>query len=120
VRKTLIAGVIAAACATVAVTPAQAQAQADDPWYRCPSGYVCLFQYDDGKGLISPGYGPNNANVGSWFNDRTSSIWNRTTSNVCFYQDSNFGNYMFTIGAGHWESELPSVFNDKVTSYRSC
>ncbi|MEO3811185.1 peptidase inhibitor family I36 protein [Sphaerisporangium sp. B11E5] len=118
-RKTLIAGVIAAACATAGVTPAQAQTKAM-AWGPCAAGYVCLYEHTAGEGFIRAGYGPNTANVGTTFNDRASSVWNLTSSTVCFYRNANFVGYLFSVSPGGWIAVMEPADNDEVTSYGAC
>jgi hypothetical protein len=116
VRKTLIAGVIAAACATVAVTPAQAQAQAMN-WGPCASGYVCLYQDIRGEGWERAEYGPNSSDLG-WMTGRASSVWNLTSSRVCFYQATTY--FMFSLPPGDWIADLGWSYNDRITNYHAC
>jgi hypothetical protein len=120
-RKALIAGLVAAACTTAALvsaTPAQAKAAA---WAECYSGYVCLYGDINGEGRYSNVAGPTNANVGSRMNDLTSSIWNRTSYTVCFYNDINAsGPELLRLGPGGWTGNVGSAANDKISSYTFC
>ncbi|WP_433432712.1 peptidase inhibitor family I36 protein [Nonomuraea sp. CA-141351] len=120
-RKTLIAGVIAAACATAALVgaaPAQAKATA---WAECYEGYVCLYGDTNGEGRYLNTAGPTLRNVGSRMNDLTSSIWNRTSYTVCFYEHADtWGRELVRLGPGGWTANVGSAANDKITSYTFC
>ncbi|RBQ17349.1 hypothetical protein DP939_25795 [Spongiactinospora rosea] len=122
-RKTLTAGVIAAACAmTALISAAPAQAGVQD-WDNCTSGRVCLYgdTYGRGRFLTFPGVA---RHVGK-MNDLTSSIWNRSGRNVCFYQHANYGGkLLLEVGAGGskgaWLNYVGDSVNDRISSYNFC
>jgi hypothetical protein len=119
-RKTLITGVIATACATAALVSA-APAQAQAAWAECYSGYVCLYGDTNGQGRYLNTAGPTNRNVGSRMNDLTTSIWNRTSYTVCFYDHADtWGSELIRLGPGGWTNNVGSAANDRITSYTFC
>ncbi len=71
-------------------------------WYRCPSGYLCLFSDRDGGGHMA--YfrtgSPNLADQGA--NNNTSSQWNRAPYAFRLYNGINYVDLRSTIPAGGW------------------
>ncbi|WP_131742234.1 peptidase inhibitor family I36 protein [Actinomadura roseirufa] len=121
-KKALLAGVVATACAAVTMSTAGiAQASPPKNPNDCPNGYVCVWgdiNYE-GRYLFNPG--TDRANVGSFMNDLTSSLWNRTGSQVCFYEHADFrGATLAIVPAGSWLSNVGPAANDKISSWRDC
>jgi hypothetical protein len=111
-------------------SPEAAQAAAAD----CPAGSLCLWGDNgyNGRYVFVPNAGDllTTPNIGNAMNDLTSSLWNRTGTKICFYEDDQFRKFLFstqpTIGSsgqvvtsGDVYSSL-GVWNDKVTSFRPC
>lgn len=111
---------------------AAAEPRPADAWIRqnvsgswaCPDGYICLYEnYQANKG--SPGWML--ALKGSiehldWynFNDRTSSVVNRSNNTAILYGDYNFGGPSATIRPGtkySFENNVP-MNNDWTSSVR--
>ncbi|WP_189930874.1 peptidase inhibitor family I36 protein [Streptomyces sulfonofaciens] len=120
IKRNLIAGLVAGLCvaaASVVVGGTQASAHPED----CPDGYVCVWGDSnyEGRFLFVPG--TDRANVGSAMNDLTTSIWNRTGSRVCFYDDANYGGSILAIvNAGAWRGNVGPTANDRISSWRAC
>ncbi|RBQ18636.1 hypothetical protein DP939_19310 [Spongiactinospora rosea] len=117
-RKTLLAGAIAVACAMTTLgtaAPAQAKATA---WDFCNPGMICLYQHVEGKGAMKA-WGERDRevlNVGSDWNDRTSSIWNRSSMTVCFYEHRNLDGVRIILDPGRWADRLYEL-NDRISSW---
>ncbi|MEV8638468.1 peptidase inhibitor family I36 protein [Streptosporangium sp. NPDC051023] len=110
--------VISVSAALVSATPAQAKVLA---WAECYPGYVCLYGDINGEGRYRNEAGPTSANVGSQMNDLTSSIWNRTSYTVCFYEHINAsGSELVRLGPDQRTSNVGSAANDKISSYTFC
>lgn len=106
---------LAATALLAGPTPAQAA------FSDCRLGYVCLWQHNSYNGRIfMVRMDENIPNIGSYadMNDRTTSIWNRTTRNVEFFQDSNYRGYLFTFGPFHSSAAIQPQHNDRITSFR--
>ncbi|MFF4419062.1 peptidase inhibitor family I36 protein [Streptosporangium sp. NPDC001559] len=118
VRKRRSLAVVMAVCAVATlVTAIPAEAKLMD-WDACPEGYVCLYSDTYGRGRYSNAAGPNNANVGAFINDMTSSIWNRTHYSICFYQHADFGGAgLIGINGYGWVDNVGSSANDRISSY---
>ncbi|WP_242908355.1 peptidase inhibitor family I36 protein [Actinomadura terrae] len=135
-RRMLLGGAIAAACtAGTMVSTGIAQASAPPAPSTggktgtvrianpndCPNGYVCVWgdiNYE-GRFLFAPG--PERQNVGDFMNDLTSSVWNRTGSQVCFYQHADWrGGTLLIVGAGDWRANVGRDANDAISSWRAC
>ncbi|WP_434449262.1 peptidase inhibitor family I36 protein [Lentzea sp. E54] len=96
---------------------------------QCPSGHFCMWEHSSYGGMFhsTPG---SVSNVGSWFNDRATSVWNRTSSWVTVYEHSNYQfQYTCTPGAscvpyciafapGSSDAAIEPLLNDAITSYR--
>ncbi|WP_406486059.1 peptidase inhibitor family I36 protein [Streptomyces phaeochromogenes] len=86
--KRAFAGLVGtvAALSMAPVSPAQAA----DGYDRCPDGYYCLFSGLDGTGdmITLRGNTPDLSALG--INDRAKSDWNRTSSTIYLWSDSNY------------------------------
>jgi hypothetical protein len=108
--KTAAAG---AAIAVTAVLAASGTAAAD--YNACQAGKVCLFDGHDGTGDVLQLDGVDNPNVGQAWNDRASSLWNRTDKYVCVWTDANYGGNNWIIEPGQ-KQELLFFWDNAVTS----
>lgn len=109
---TLVAG---AAVQIAAVGPAQAD-------YRdCPDHYLCLWGdasytgrytfYPESGGLFV-------SNIGDFMNDLTTSIWNRTSRRVCFYNDINYQGQLGCLDGGGSTANVGDGANDRISSFQ--
>ncbi|WP_078945918.1 peptidase inhibitor family I36 protein [Streptomyces exfoliatus] len=57
------------------------------------------------------------SDVGSYMNDRTTSVWTRTSRTVCMYRHEGYVYDMGCYGAGGSTGVLP-ILNDELTSFR--
>lgn len=71
-------------------------------WYRCPSGYLCLFSDRDGGGHMAyfRSGSPNLAVQGA--NNNTSSQWNRAAYSFNLYNQINYVDWRSSIPSGGW------------------
>ncbi|WP_158239693.1 peptidase inhibitor family I36 protein [Streptomyces carminius] len=109
-RVLLSAAVLAGALGALNAPAAQAH------YSECPKGHFCVWQNNgyEGRFFSSPHDVPN---IGSYMNDRTTSVWNRTDHTVCMYRDQNYGYPMGCYGSGGSVSALP-IHNDELTSFK--
>lgn len=87
-KRTWLAGTVAGMCVTVAsVVTGGVPASADVN--DCRDGYVCVWGDSNYRGryLFSA---TDVHNVGERMNDLTTSLWNRTGSKVCFFDDASW------------------------------
>jgi len=95
---------------TTLVNPAVAQAAA------CPNNVLCLYQNTSWGGnvmLLTKG----TSNIGSAFNDRTSSFSNPTDLKWCLFQNINFeGRRLLTIMPRTASATVGSDANDRTSS----
>lgn len=110
--KTAVAG---AAIAATAVLAAPGTAAAAD-WNACQAGKVCLFDGHDGTGDILQLDGVDNRNVGQAWNDRASSVWNRTDKYMCVWTHDNLRGDYWLIRPGQ-KQELLFLWDNAVTSF---
>jgi hypothetical protein len=82
-------------------------------------GTYCLFENADGNGrmyvLGNPVAGQRH-NIATWFNDRTTSLWNRSGKRVSLYQNADCGTLLTSSAAYGGPQNLPWNFNDRGTS----
>ncbi|MEU6371204.1 peptidase inhibitor family I36 protein [Streptomyces sp. NPDC046931] len=83
---------------------------------QCQVGYFCVWQNSSytGRFYAAPGSVPN---IGAFMNDRTTSYWNRTTSWVTLYSDSNYRDCMTAVPAGGSAAAIAPNLNDRMTSF---
>ncbi|MBB5935727.1 peptidase inhibitor family I36 protein [Streptomyces zagrosensis] len=119
-KKSLIGGVVAAACiaaTTVVAGATQASANPND----CPNNAVCMWGDSnyEGRFLFVPG--TSRSNVGSHMNDHTTALWNRTGSRVCPYDHAKYGGSLLAIvNTGESRPNIGSTANDRISSWRAC
>jgi Peptidase inhibitor family I36 len=126
-RKTLRAAAMAALTlitgATVqmaAAGAAQAGPAGPADYRDCPDRYLCLWgdgNYE-GRYLFQPEGNLFVPNIGSFMNDLTTSIWNRTGRTVCFYNHINYQGQLLCIGAGGSTPNVGAGANDKISSFQ--
>ncbi|WP_405392559.1 peptidase inhibitor family I36 protein [Streptomyces sp. NBC_01102] len=79
---------------------------------QCPPGHFCIWQHSiyEGRFFSSPNSRPN---VGSYMNDRTSSVWNRTSRTVCMNRHEGMRCYRADGSTG-----VMPIHNDQLTSFQ--
>ena len=126
-RATVVAGLAlvtpmaapVAAAPTTANTTTAVPVRADDlgkSYSRCGAQNFCLFEHVDGGGEVV-GYRGEHANVGT-FNDRTSSIKNRTGRLWSVYDHVNFGGRCLPVAADYTGNVTQYNMNDRISSAR--
>ncbi|GHF48034.1 hypothetical protein GCM10010218_31870 [Streptomyces mashuensis] len=95
-RALLVPVAVAAAAAALPVSTARAA----DGYDRCPAGYYCMFSGLDGTGDMVKlrGSVPDLAAVG--MSDRARSDWNRTSSTIHLWSDTNYSGCTAVTSAG--------------------
>lgn len=92
--------------------------------YRdCPDHYVCLWgdaSYAGRYIFVPEGNGSPlfRSNIGSFMNDLTTSIWNRTSRRICFYRDTNYQGLLLCMNPGASSPNIGSGANDKISSFQ--
>lgn len=89
----------------------------------CGAGHLCLFEHANFSGLYTEYYSVSNGchNVSSTFNDMISSIDNRTSSRIVFYDDANCTGFIAkSVYAYSSRSDLQgSGINDEISSFQN-
>jgi hypothetical protein len=109
-RLLLSAAVLAGALVTLNAPAAQAH------YSQCPSGHFCVWQHSSYEGRFFSS-DRDTPNVGSYMNDRTTSVWNRSNRTVCMYRNQNYDYPMGCYLPGGSSAALP-IHNDTLTSFR--
>ncbi|WP_078618186.1 MULTISPECIES: peptidase inhibitor family I36 protein [unclassified Streptomyces] len=118
---TLKTSVVGAVLAATAVLASPVTASADEPVTRCDEGQICLY---DGHNLTGSNlqlqYGVDVPNLGWTWNDRASSVWNRSYWPVCIYTDADYHGRWYSINPG--QQELLYLYDNAVSSiqYGGC
>ncbi|WP_406483117.1 peptidase inhibitor family I36 protein [Streptomyces platensis] len=119
-KKTLVAGAIAAACVTATTIGLGATPASADP-NDCPKKYVCVWDESNYEGRFVFVPGTERPNVGEYMNDRTTALRNRTGSQVCFYQNSDGkGSLLARVAPGDSRPNIGSTANDRISSWKAC
>ncbi|WP_242895166.1 peptidase inhibitor family I36 protein [Actinomadura litoris] len=117
-KRTLTVGAVAAACAAGTTVGTTGIANAD--WRDCPNGSVCVWEHSNYNGRFLSG-GTTVGNVGSAINDKTTSLWNRTGTVVCFFEHTNSGGRaVYVTGPGDSSANVGNSANDKISSWGPC
>ncbi|MGW1412090.1 peptidase inhibitor family I36 protein [Streptomyces sp. NPDC002403] len=82
----------------------------------CPANKFCMWQNTNYDGLYAYSSEPQ-ANLHD-FNDRASSMWNRTGGYISFYRDSNFEYCLGKIKPGGSSANVGAYVNDRISSFR--
>ncbi|SFY41703.1 peptidase inhibitor family I36 protein (plasmid) [Streptomyces atratus] len=118
-KRTWLAGTVAGMCVTVAsVVTGGVPASADVN--DCRDGYVCVWGDSNYRGryLFSA---TDVHNVGERMNDLTTSLWNRTGSKVCFFDDASWsGAPLLYVAPGQGIPNVGDAANDRITSWHTC
>jgi Peptidase inhibitor family I36 len=114
-RRVAAAGVALVTAMTGAVMVASPASASSD---QCPDGYVCFWERNAYGGDWYFSTYSQIDNVGNDFNDKMTSVWNRTSCIVVVYQNANESGNTFWIYPYGSASAVDSYFNDEMTSYR--
>lgn len=88
---------------------------------RCRRGYFCLFEHKDGKGEHREFEYKRGCRELKRFDNKASSYRNRTGKDWCLYKDHDCeGNHYCVEGHDHEGHNLPSDWNNRVSSLRGC
>jgi hypothetical protein len=109
--KTTLAGAILALTAVLAA-PGTASA---DPADACTGGKICLFDGHNTTGDMVQLDPVDMPFIGWAWNDRASSVWNRSDGQVCIWLDADYYGYPFSIPAGA-KQELLFLYDNAVSS----
>jgi hypothetical protein len=95
-------------------------ASAATGWDRCPKNRFCIFEHPNGQGKYAyfNGNHDNLANpIGGFnFNDKASSIWNRTAYGFGLWRDKNQKAHLGGVRGSTGGFNLPARANDKTSS----
>lgn len=98
---TSIKNVVAAAAVTLAASgvavAVSAPAQAATGYDRCPAAHMCLFDEDNGNGAMAWFKTGSPDLRGQSFDNRTNSVWNRTSGSFRLYQGYNYSGDTGTV-----------------------
>jgi hypothetical protein len=96
----------------------------------CPDGSVCVWDDVNFEGALYKLWIPDIQQLwvnlpvhASVFNDRISSIWNRSKVRFCFYVDAGWTGASFPLDAGSalsYVGHLGPSWNDQISSFRPC
>ncbi|WP_128382442.1 peptidase inhibitor family I36 protein [Streptomyces cavernae] len=108
----------AALLATLTASAITAPTASAAPWDRCPENKFCIFQDMGYEGEIA--YSSHNQPNLGWFNDRTSSYWNKTDHPIAIYMHANYGGILcYDIPAGGSDGHLDNPYNDNWSSFKA-
>ena len=102
----------ALAAAGIAGTPEAALAD----YNACPTGSICFFDGHGGAGAMIPVAPIEEPVMPAGWNDRASSLWNRSDASVCVWTDAGWYGYHYNIPPGQ-QQELLFAYDKGVSSY---
>jgi len=108
-KATIGAAIVSAA---LVATPNAALANYDE----CPQGNICFFDGHDGTGAMLPLPPVQRTHIGDGWNDRASSVWNRSGDVLCIWTDVDYSGLHYLIGAGQ-KQELLFSYDKAVSSF---
>ncbi|MFE1290251.1 peptidase inhibitor family I36 protein [Streptomyces sp. NPDC058751] len=114
-KLTVKTAVLATAIASAAVLTAPGTASAA-PQDACMEGMVCLYDGHNNTGDMVQLYPVNVPNIGWTWNDRASSVWNRSDGQVCIWTHADYDGYYFSIPPGA-KQELLFLYDNAVSSF---
>lgn len=117
---TAVAGAVLASTALLG-TPGIASAADAKDGAVCSAGKVCLYDGHNLTGDVLQLDPVDTPNIGAAWNDRASSMWNRSGSYACINTDANYRGYWYTVSPGATQ-ELLFAYDNAVTSleYGGC
>ncbi|MFF2778595.1 peptidase inhibitor family I36 protein [Streptomyces sp. NPDC058052] len=107
----------AAAAAAIAATavlagPGTASASSQD---ACMEGMICLYDGHNNTGDMVQLFPVDTPYISWAWNDRASSVWNRSGGQACVYTDADYYGYHFSIPSGA-RQELLFLYDNAVSS----
>lgn len=117
-RLTVKTAVVAAAIASTAVLASPGTASADPKdgiVSSCSEGKVCLFDGHNYTGDVLQLDPVDIPNIGWAWNDRASSMWNRSGDEACIWTDADYNGRSYRIPAGATQ-ELLFLYDNAVSS----
>ncbi|HWU09121.1 MAG TPA: peptidase inhibitor family I36 protein [Streptomyces sp.] len=112
--KTAVVGAVLASTAVLAAPGAASADPKDGAVTRCSEGKICLFDGHDNTGDVLQLDPVDIPNIGWAWNDRASSVWNRSGGQACIHTDDDFRGYKFSIPPGE-KQELLFLYDNAVT-----
>lgn len=110
IRNAAAVAALTLAASGIAVA-ASTTAHAATGYDRCPSGYMCLFDLNDGQGAMAWFANGSPDLRGQGFDNRTNSVWNRTGSSFRLYQGYNYTGSSGTTPAGVRSNVFANVYS---------
>ncbi|MDX3385461.1 peptidase inhibitor family I36 protein [Streptomyces niveiscabiei] len=108
--KTAMLGAVLASTAVLA-TPGTALAD----YNACQDGKICLFDGHNGTGEMAQLDPADIPALYPVWNDRVSSVWNRSYTQACIWTDANYYGYYFSIPSDA-KQELLFAYDNAVSS----
>ncbi|MER7487614.1 peptidase inhibitor family I36 protein [Streptomyces sp. NPDC126497] len=115
--KTAVLGAVLASTAVLAAPGAASANPAKEGIVSsCREGMVCFFDGHNLTGDIVQLYPVNTPYIGSVWNDRASSVWNRSGDELCIWTDAGYNGIFFPIAPGATQ-ELMFLYDNAVSSF---
>lgn len=88
----------------------------------CPDGFVCVWGDTNYTGRFVGQIGSlDRPDIESFMNDLTSSVWNRSPYQICFYENTNYGGDLLLVAfPGNSFANVGDRANDRISSWKRC
>ncbi|WP_030859347.1 peptidase inhibitor family I36 protein [Streptomyces sp. NRRL S-37] len=114
--KTAVLGAVLASTAVLAA-PGTASAGPKDPLpNNCSQGMICFYDGHDLTGNVVQFFPVQTPNIGWAWNDRASSVWNRSGDELCIWTDVDYNGISFPIAPGATQ-ELLFLYDKAVSGF---
>ncbi|WP_431987071.1 peptidase inhibitor family I36 protein [Streptomyces griseoflavus] len=115
--KTAVVGAVLASTAVLAAPgTASADPAKEGIVSSCQAGMICLFDGHNLTGDVGQFYPVNTPNIGWVWNDRASSVWNRSGEELCIWTDVGYNGISFPIQPGATQ-ELLYLYDNAVSGF---
>ncbi|MFF5160715.1 peptidase inhibitor family I36 protein [Streptomyces sp. NPDC000348] len=115
--KTAVLGAVLASTAVLAAPGTASAVDPKDPFPgNCSEGMICFY---DGHNLTGDNlqlFPVQTPNIGWVWNDRASSVWNRSGDELCIWTDADYNGRSYPIPAGATQ-ELLFLYDNAVSGF---
>jgi hypothetical protein len=111
IRRTITLAAATLLAATGITVAQVGQASAAD----CPANVLCLYEHTSWGGNVMI-ITSSTTNIGSWFNDKTTSFSNHTNLQWCLFDNAGYDRKIMVIAPYTATANVGGAANDKTTS----
>lgn len=114
--KTAVLGAVLASTAVLAAPGTASADPKDGIVSNCQEGMICFFDGHNLTGDMAQFFPVQTPNIGWAWNDRASSVWNRSGDELCIWTDVDYNGISYPIPAGATQ-ELLFLYDNAVSGF---